>query len=151
MGKSDFEIWLDSLLIVLAGGKKRRKRDVMDNSVEIPDQWLSYLLGTRYSGSTTTPKPMINKNVLLNSLELKKPLVRSPVTKKSSSRPKTPTSSSNSALSSSSLSSNSRGHEAVMHIYLQSFSRPFFLFDDRCFNVHYWGDEREARGWRNLQ
>ena len=51
-----------------------------------------------------------------------------------------------------SLSSNSRGHEAVLHIYLQSFSRPFFLFDDRCFfNVHYWGDEREARGWRNLQ
>ena len=50
-----------------------------------------------------------------------------------------------------SLSSNSRGHEAVLHIYLQSFSRPFFLFDDRCFNVHNWGDEREARGWRNLQ
>ena len=43
----------------LAGGKKRRRRKRDVTSVEIPDQWLSYLLGTRYSGApTTTPKPV---------------------------------------------------------------------------------------------
>ena len=51
----------------LAGGKKRRKKRGGGDNVEIPDQWLSYLLGTRYDSSNpttigynydvTTPKP----------------------------------------------------------------------------------------------
>ena len=38
----------------LAGGKKRRKKRGGGDNVEIPDQWLSYLLGTRYDSSPTT-------------------------------------------------------------------------------------------------
>ena len=41
-------------VLTVLGGKKRRKRSLKD--IDIPDQWLSFLLGTRYGSTTESSK-----------------------------------------------------------------------------------------------